>query len=752
MKRITSVFIFLFAQATALLGQVSIEDKFPCNSAGCSIYEFNHFDGMTYQWSGACKDGLAEGNGNLEAYFGDSIFYTFVGEYSKGLRKGKGVINYNDKITQTFNYVEGNAIGIGKAVSDDGTAWEGQVLNGVFHGNGKVSYGNGDKFEGFLRDNKPYSGIYTRYDDSLMYVEEAEFVDNPKLKPKDYIPQMGVRLTEYFDSDWNRCDKKDASYYRLVTYEQPNKPVGTVKDFYVNGRLQEEFEVLYLDYYDQGRYFRHGKSLSYYESGELFAKSNYKNNLLSGSRIEYFESGVVKDEGRFVRGVLSGPRRVFYESGNLKYFFNYENGKYKNGKYVYYNEEGVATLASEQKFSSDTDIWVYENENDVSFIGPFDELLVRSNSDKRVVRMNEIPLNPQFDFLIGAEVFNVSPKGKDAFGMIFGYKDPQNYFMFMINNKGKYRICGYIEGLYVVLRDWTASDQIMKGKEAKTNSLYVTKKQGDLIFSINDDDVDKMDFKPFKGDFHGFVCEGKGLFAIRSFQTMEFMPAAEIAKVVPPQYSTADGWLGNGSGFFISPQGHIATNYHVIENANDIQVEYFQKGVKLVHKAKVIVVDKQNDLAILQISDSSFRTLAKLPYSFSTNIKDVGSDVFALGYPLEDMMGSEIKFTDGKISSKTGAEGDITCYQISVPLQPGNSGGPLFDSNGELIGVNSAIFNKEIYNSENVSYAIKSTYLKNLVDVLPEQISLPDAKDIKSLPLTEKIKVLSDFIPIIRIR
>ena len=123
-----------------------------------------------------------------------------------------------------------------------------------------------------------------------------------------------------------------------------------------------------------------------------------------------------------------------------------------------------------------------------------------------------------------------------------------------------------------------------------------------------------------------------------------------------------------------------------------------------------------------------------------------------MGYPIADVMGDEIKFTDGKISSKTGIEGDITVYQISVPIQPGNSGGPLFDSKGNLIGITSAGLNKEYFNSENVNYAIKTTYLKNLIDVLPEKITLPNNTTIYTLPLTEKIKTLSDFIPIIRVK
>ena len=131
----------------------------------------------------------------------------------------------------------------------------------------------------------------------------------------------------------------------------------------------------------------------------------------------------------------------------------------------------------------------------------------------------------------------------------------------------------------------------------------------------------------------------------------------------------------------------------------------------------------------------------------------MGSNVFALGYPLAlTVMGTEIKFTDGKISSKTGFQGDITSYQISVPIQPGNSGGPLFDFDGNLIGVTSSIFNRKLDITENVNYAIKSSYLKSLVDVLNYNLTLPNDDSISYLTLTEKIKKLSDYVVLIKIK
>ena len=113
-------------------------------------------------------------------------------------------------------------------------------------------------------------------------------------------------------------------------------------------------------------------------------------------------------------------------------------------------------------------------------------------------------------------------------------------------------------------------------------------------------------------------------------------------------------------------------------------------------------------------------------------------------------MGKEIKFTDGRISSKTGFKGDITTYQSTTPIQPGNSGGPLFDFKGNLIGINNAkIITEDV---EGVSYSIKSSYLLNLIDVLPETIPLPSSTQLASKPLTEQIKILSDYVVIIKVK
>ena len=168
------------------------------------------------------------------------------------------------------------------------------------------------------------------------------------------------------------------------------------------------------------------------------------------------------------------------------------------------------------------------------------------------------------------------------------------------------------------------------------------------------------------------------------------------------------------------------------------------------YNAEIIKEDKINDLAILKISDEDFKYFDEIPYNFSTRVADIGEEVFALGYPLTNYMGKDIKFTDGKISSKTGYDGDIANYQTTTPIQPGNSGGPLFDYNGNLIGINASRLTFE--NTQNVSYSIKSSYLKNLIDVLPIQINLPSNKDIQDLKLTEKIKIVSDFVVLIKVR
>ena len=212
-----------------------------------------------------------------------------------------------------------------------------------------------------------------------------------------------------------------------------------------------------------------------------------------------------------------------------------------------------------------------------------------------------------------------------------------------------------------------------------------------------------------------------------------------------------DEWAGGGSGLIISQSGYIITNHHVIEDAEDIEVEFILDDKAQMFNAEIVQVDKVNDLAILKILDINFDKVADLPYNFKVKPSDVGTKVYAFGYPLAlSIMGKEIKVTDGIISSKTGFGGDVTTYQITAPIQGGNSGGPLFDDKGNLLGINSSAIKKEI--AENVGYTIKSSYIINLLDVLPNTIDLPSNTKLQAMPLTEQIKEISKFVVLIKIK
>ena len=140
-----------------------------------------------------------------------------------------------------------------------------------------------------------------------------------------------------------------------------------------------------------------------------------------------------------------------------------------------------------------------------------------------------------------------------------------------------------------------------------------------------------------------------------------------------------------------------------------------------------------------------------MSYNFKTRSSDVGTKIYTFGYPYALLgMGKEIKVTDGIISSKTGLDGDITTYQISAAIQGGNSGGPLFDDKGNFIGINSSGINA--VNIENVGYSIKTSYVLNLIDVLPKSIELPSSRKLENIPLTEQIKEISKSVVLVKVK
>ena len=749
-KKILALTI-LFTLTNPLFSQTLKDEWVVCNTQGCKLLDPYYSDGVTMKWEGSCVNGKADGFGKLTKYKDGQYESTYEGEFLNGIREGKGKFSHKSETILECNFKNGQAIGYGKYDLGNGNYYNGEIINYRQHGNGTLKMANGSKFEGFFVSDRMYTGKFTNFDGKVTYIQKYIPVEKISEKSGRYKPEIGVRVTEYFDDKWNRCQQKDASFYRLVTYESDNKPKGVVKDFYISGQLQSEFTAVYLDYEDEGKNFHEGEATWYFKNGKIEQKRYYFNNKINGKNTFYYDNGQMAQQINYRLGVYDGLYQQWYKTGKLKISAFYETGRLVENKYIEYDENGLGALVYNENFRINKEQWERKFQDNISRITEDGNLSLYLNTDNLTSRFNYITLDQKSSFSIESVIQKKSGKGNEGYGLIFGFKDWNNYYQFLISEYGSYIILGEFEGVNIKICQWTKSNAINIGN--KRNLLKVMKFGDEFIFSINGEVVERPKSKDLRGNNIGIIAGGRGEFVLENLIVKEFLTDKELEQKRPKNISTsANEWKGNGSGFFINEKGYIATNYHVVEEANAIQVEYFQKGVKNIFSAKVIVTDKQNDLAIIQVDDPKFKTLPTIPYVFSSTIKDVGSEVFALGYPMAQVMGDEIKFTDGKISSKTGIEGDITVYQISVPIQPGNSGGPLFDNKGNLVGITSSGLNKEYFNSENVNYAIKTTYLKNLIDVMPENIRLPNNVDIYNKPLTEKIKLLSDFIPIIRVK
>ena len=184
---------------------------------------------------------------------------------------------------------------------------------------------------------------------------------------------------------------------------------------------------------------------------------------------------------------------------------------------------------------------------------------------------------------------------------------------------------------------------------------------------------------------------------------------------------------GFGTGFVVSAAGHIVTNNHVIDGCSELKGNLTGEAAMVL---RVVSSDANNDLALLQApSTATFKELARIR---DRSIRS-GDSVVAIGFPFHGLLTSDFTVTTGIVSSLSGMRNDSRFLQISAPVQPGNSGGPLFDTTGQIVGVVTAkipalrIAAATGSIPENINFAIKTGALRDFLDnsVVPYQTAEP---------------------------
>ncbi len=203
--------------------------------------------------------------------------------------------------------------------------------------------------------------------------------------------------------------------------------------------------------------------------------------------------------------------------------------------------------------------------------------------------------------------------------------------------------------------------------------------------------------------------------------------------------SQSDSPIASGTGFFITDDGYLISNYHVVKDATKVRL---LTSAGLID-AKVVQVDAANDLALLKANAEgrmkNEETFKPLPIAASRAV-NLGGMVATVGFPDIGLQGFSPKLAKGEIASLSGAADDPRYFQISVPVQPGNSGGALVDEHGNVIGIVSAKLDASAALAasgalpENVNYAVKSSLLLSFLESVPEvsaKLKAPSTADRK---------------------
>jgi S1-C subfamily serine protease len=229
--------------------------------------------------------------------------------------------------------------------------------------------------------------------------------------------------------------------------------------------------------------------------------------------------------------------------------------------------------------------------------------------------------------------------------------------------------------------------------------------------------------------------------------------ANEINKVkaeIDAVYDEPSGsitYSAGGTGFLVDVKGYLVTNAHVVENVKYVAVQN-AKGQEF--RAKIVFTDSKRDLAILKVVDTSFKSPANIPYTIKNGSTAIAESIFSLGFPRND---DDIVYGEGYLAAKTGYNGDTLAVQISINANRGNSGSPIINRKGEIIGV----LNAKQTSAEGAVFAVQSKYIYEALNQLQKSdtayrnLKFPASSSIKGIERTKQVEKISDYIYMVKV-
>ena len=580
----------------------------------------------------------------------------------------------------------------------------------------------------------------------------------------------------YYDSDWKKISQKsNAMYSRIITFYEDDlhHPVGVVKDFYLkSGSIQWEGKFSYYDieneennkehgrvvwYYENGKksresYFDHGELYGvtnfWHENGKLEVSYEYNNGMLDGEVSFYNDKGILYKTVDYSEGKINGFIAFYYTSGfnkgNARWVKEYINGEPKDKWALEFDEYGTCTYTAEDNFYNNKNDWSIGYNSDESCFYSIDTIKnnysITTYEDGLIYpALINVDVNPVSEYVIDA---NLKLERGKKYSILFGFRNWDNYMSFDIYESDQvyFKINKIDDGVSnPIVEDYTKLEAPYYKKDfnrIQIRQLYNKEEEKiKFLYVLNKEPLGTTTSPVFlKGFNFGFSVSGGGSKLIADYIKLKYPCGKDIIQ------SLKSPCAQYGSGFAINPEGYIATNYHVVEECENVSIVNVYGDTISV---SVVARDPVNDLAILKAK----RWLGELPFAFPDREAEELEKVWAYGYPRIKATGSNMKVTSGDITAtmsntETTTE-DERYYQHTAPIMGGNCGGPLFNENGDVIGVNTLAAGA----LENVAASLKTKYLTRLMR--ENNISPSSRNTLKGKKPSEQYKLIKNYIYLI---